>query len=163
MTIALMLAAALGFADLDMLDRTVADYTGAPAGQVGGAITPVDRRLRLRQCSMPPMVSWLTPRRDAVLVQCPDAGSWRLSVPVYRSGAPVSAQVAEAPAVNRGDAVSISVEGDGFAVTQPGQVLEAGPVGAWVRVAPESRGGLASVQPLRAQVVRPGLVRIPAE
>jgi hypothetical protein len=38
MTIALMLAAALGFADLDALDRSIASFTGAPPGEAGGAI-----------------------------------------------------------------------------------------------------------------------------
>jgi flagella basal body P-ring formation protein FlgA len=162
MSLALMLAAAVAanasFTDLDSLDRAIAGFTGAPIGQVGGAITPVDRRLRLQPCSLAPVLTWLSARRDAVMVQCPDAGSWRLSVPVQRSGG----GMLEASAVSRGDAVTIQVEGEGFSVSRPGQVLEAGAVGAWVRVAP-TVSGPAQAQPLRAQVVRPGLVRVPLE
>jgi flagellar basal body P-ring formation protein FlgA len=160
MTITLMLAAALGFADLDALDRSIASFTGALPGEAGGAGAPLDRRLRLRACSTPPALAWQTARRDAVLVQCPDAGSWRFAVPVLRSAA--AAPVPEAPAINRGEAVTISVEGDGFAVSRPGQALEAGPVGGWIHVTPQADAP-GQVQPLRVQVVRPGLVRIPME
>jgi flagella basal body P-ring formation protein FlgA len=162
MTIALMLAAAAyasgGFTDLDALDRAVAGFTGVSAGQVGGAITPVNRRLRLQPCSMAPVMTWLNPRRDVVLVQCPDAGSWRLAVPVSRGAAPDGGEIV----VNRGDAVSISVEGEGFSVSRPGQALDQGPVGAWVRVQPATTGR-EQVQPVRGQIVRPGLVRVPLD
>jgi flagella basal body P-ring formation protein FlgA len=160
MTIALMLAAAIGFADLDGLDGSIAKFTGAPAGEAGGASAPLDRRLRLRVCSTPPSLAWQTARHDAVLVRCPDAGSWRFAVPVLT--AVPAAATPEVPAINRGETVTISVEGDGFVVSRPGQALDAGPVGGWIRVAP-----LADVpgqaQPLRAQIVRPGLVRVPIE
>jgi flagella basal body P-ring formation protein FlgA len=160
MTIALMLAVALGFADLDALDRSIAGFTGVPPGEAGGAIAPLDRRLRLRICSTPPALAWQTARRDAVLVQCPDTGSWRFAVPVLK-GATVSV-AHEPPAINRGEAVTISIEGDGFAVTRPGQALDAGPVGGWIRVAPQADAPGQS-QPLRARIVRPGLVRVPME
>jgi flagella basal body P-ring formation protein FlgA len=156
MTIALMLAAALGMTDLDSLDRSIAAFTGAPAGQSGGAITPVDRRLRLIPCSMAPMLAWLSTRRDAVLVQCPDPGSWRLAVSVSRSGG----GPADAPLVNRGDALTIEVDGDGFSVSRAGQAMDPGPLGAWIRVLPLTDGPRPT-QPIRAQVVRPGLVRVP--
>ncbi len=161
MTLALMLAAAVasgGFTDLNALDRAVAGFTGVSIGQVGGAITPVDRRLRLQPCSMAPVINWLSPRRDAVLVQCPDAGSWRLAVPIARGVAVESGE----PVVSRGDAVSISIEGEGFAVSRPGQALDQGAVGAWVRVQPATTGR-EQVQPVRGQVVRPGLVRVPMD
>jgi flagella basal body P-ring formation protein FlgA len=162
MTLALIVAAATyasgGFTDLDALDRAVTGFTGVPAGQVGGAITPVDRRLRLQPCSMAPVMTWLNPRRDVVLVQCPDAGSWRLAVPVSRGGAPGVGEIA----VNRGDAVSIAVEGEGFSVSRPGQALDQGGVGAWIRVQPAT-AAREQVQPVRGQIVRPGLVRVPMD
>ena len=101
MTLALMLAAAVGFADLDALDRRIAAFTGATAGQSGGAVTPVDRRLRLANCSMAPLLSWVGQARDAVLVQCPDPASWRFAVPVFRSS--VAVAPSDPPAVNRGE------------------------------------------------------------
>ena len=64
---------------------------------------------------------------------------------------------AASPVINRGDAVTIAVTGDGFALSQPGEALEAGAIGAWVRV--RAAGGKAA--PMRAQVVRPGLVSLP--
>jgi flagella basal body P-ring formation protein FlgA len=160
MTIVLMLAAALGFADLDALDRSIADFTGAPPGTAGGASAPLDRRLRLGACSTRPVLAWQSARRDAVLIQCPDAGSWRFAVPVLHG--PSGAVTPEPPVVSRGEAVTISVEGDGFAVSRPGQALDAGPVGAWIRVAPQTDTP-GQPQPLRAQIVRPGLVRAPTE
>lgn len=147
-------------ADLAAIDRQVALFTGAPQGAVGGAILPVDRRLRLAACNSPLSLGWRTARKESVVVQCPDAGSWRLFVPVtpvqQASAAP------ETPAVARGEAVTVSVTGDGFAVSQPGVAMDQGPVGAWVRVR-MVQSGQPKGDAMRAQVVRPGLVAIPMD
>lgn len=155
----LTLAATAGFADLDAIDRQVAAFTGAPVGAPGGAVMPVDRRMRLRQCAMPLTISWNGLRRDSVMVQCPDAG-WRIFVQLASAG-----MTAPAPAaVGKGDAVTIAVTGDGFTVSQPGEALEAGAVGAWINVRPvkaSAAANAASKDTLRAQIVRPGMVAIP--
>lgn len=156
-------AGAAGFADLDALDRQVAQFTGAGIGQPGGAGAPVDRRLRLRPCAAPLSLGWHGPRRETVIVQCPDAGSWRLFVPVIAS-AQAAAAVAELPAINRGDAVTIAVNGDGFTVSQPGEAMEAGAVGAWIKVRRITVNARpAATDAMRARVVRPGLVAIPLD
>lgn len=157
----LLATATAGFADLDAIDRQVAAFTGAEIGMAGGAMTPVDRRLRLAACRSGTALSWRTPAQDSVLVQCGDAGGWRLFVPVRRA-------VAEAApaAVARGDSVSIAVSGEGFTVSQPGEALESGPVGAWIRVRPAGAPGsamAARAETMRARVVRPGLVALPLD
>lgn len=158
-TLALAITAAAPFADLDAIDRQVAQFTGAAVGQPGGAGNPVDRRLRLQPCYAPLALAWRG--RDTVVVQCPDAGAWKLFVPVTGgAGGP-----AALPAVNRGDAVTIAVSGEGFTVSQPGEAMEAGPVGAWIKVRTvraEARPG-AAADTMRAQVVRPGLVKVPLD
>lgn len=148
----LLLAAAAPFADLSALDTAVARFTGAPVGAEGGAMLPLDRRLRLRPCQAPAALAWRGNARDTVVLECPDAGGWRLFVPV-RAGAAAAAAPA---AINRGDAVTIAVAGEGFSVSQPGEAMEAGAIGAWIRVRTLS----AKAQPMRAQVVRPGLVTV---
>jgi flagella basal body P-ring formation protein FlgA len=156
----LALAATAGFADLDAIDRLSAAYPGAPFGVPGGATMPVDRRLRLQPCAAPLAVSWNGLRRDSVQVRCPDAGSWRIFVPLANAAL---GGVPAAPAVNRGDAVTIAVMGDGFSVSQPGEALESGPIGAWIRVRTVSTAAVpgARADALRAQIVRPGMVSIP--
>lgn len=149
-------AAAGSFADLDAIDRAVAGFTGAPIGTVGGATVPVDKRLRLQPCYNPLALSWRTTRRESVVVQCPDAGGWRLFVPV-RQDTPAAAA---GPAVNRGDAIAVAVQGDGFTVSQPGEAMETGAVGDWIRVRLAS-APRASADQMRAQIVRPGLVTLP--
>ena len=62
-------ALAAGFTDLPSLDREVAAFTGAPQGAPGGAALPIDRRLRLAQCSGPLALSWYGSRRETVLVE----------------------------------------------------------------------------------------------
>lgn len=156
-SLALIFAAATPFADLDAVDRQVAEFTGAAIGQTGGAIGPLDRRLRLNPCYSPLALSWRTQQRSSVVVQCPDAGGWRLFVPV-KAAAP---QQPALPAVNRGDAVTIAVSGAGFSVSQPGEALDAGPVGAWIRVRAVNGTRRFSNDTLRAQIIRPGLVGIP--
>lgn len=154
LSLSLLLAAAPAlaapFADPVAIDGAVALFTGMPLGSPGGAAQPVDRRLRLSACANPLSVGWYAGRRDTVLVQCPDPGSWRLFVPLLVSAG------AESPAVLRGEAVTISLAGAGFTVSQPGEAMEAGAVGSWIRVKPASGNN----QPLRARIVRPGLVEV---
>jgi len=153
-------AAATPFADLASIDAQVQQFTGAPIGAQGGAVQPVDRRLRLRSCRAPLAFSWRTQRRETVVVQCHDTGGWRLFVPVQ---APRRA-VAALPAINRGDAVSMAVSGSGFTVSRPAEAIESGKVGAWIKVRPVSSqfsGQRTGRQIIRAQVIRPGLVRLP--
>jgi len=158
LTAALMLLTATPFADLAAIDSDVAAFTGAAIGTPGGARGPVDRRLRLVNCRSPLSFAWRTVQRDTVVVQCPDAGGWRLFVPVQGA----AAEAAALPAINRGDAVTISVAGDGFAVSQPGEALESGPVGAWIRVrGVNAARGSTAADAMRGQVVRPGLVILP--
>lgn len=148
-------ARAQALADLAAIDRAVADFTGAPLGTAGGAAYPVDRRLRLNPCTVPLSLNWYGARQDSVEVTCPMTGGWKLYVPLV--AAPRAASAAAAPpAVTRGDAVTITVNGDGFAVSQSGEALESGPVGAWIKVR-----GLSDKAPvIRARVIRPGLVGV---
>ena len=139
-------AAASAFADLAAIDHAVATFAGSGA-------TPVDRRLRLKPCDTPLALSWRTEGRESVLVQCGDAGGWRLFVPVSASGS------AGAVVINRGDAVTIAVSGEGFTVAQPGEAMEAGALGAWIRV--RTAAARPGDEAMRAQVVRPGVVTLP--
>lgn len=155
------------FADLASVDLAVAQFTGRAIGAPGGAVQPVDRRLRLAYCQSPLMVGWHNGANrgssssggahDTVLVRCPDIGSWRLFVPVVPM--PVEAAPAAAPiVVQRGEGVTIAMVGEGFSVEQAGEALDPGPLGAWVRV----RTG-ARADPLRARIVRPGQVEVPVD
>lgn len=147
-----------GFADLEAIDRQVAGFTGAPVGAVGGATTPVDRRLRLQHCRSGLALSWRTAMHDSVVVQCGDANGWRIFVPV-RQAAPVAA--AQVPnAINRGDAIAIAITGEGFSVSQPGEALDSGAVGDWIRVRPAS-AARSRAEPMRGRIERPGLVALP--
>ncbi len=152
-------ATASPFADLAAIDRDVILFTGAAAGEPDGAVLPVDRRLRLAACRAPLALAWRGARRDTVVVQCPDAGGWRIFVPL-RVAAVAIAAAPETPAIARGEAVTVAVEGEGFSISRSGKALDAGAVGAWIRVQ-TSDGRSARAEPVRAQVVRPGLVRVP--
>lgn len=161
--IALAASAALpgaALADLEALDRDVAAFTGAPIGAPGGAVRPLDRRMRLQVCRSDISLAWHSARRDTVLLRCPDPGGWQLFVPVMVSGPNGQPAIAAAPVVNRGDAVSLSVAGRGFSVSRPAEALEAGAVGAWIRVRPVTDRQLAE-DVVRAHVIRPGHVALP--
>ncbi|MDE1917766.1 MAG: flagella basal body P-ring formation protein FlgA [Sphingomonadales bacterium] len=143
------------FTDPAAIDAAVADFTGHAIGSTGGAAMPVDRRLRMTTCRSPLSVSWRGVRRDSVIVECPDPGSWHLYVNV-RSAPQASA------AVQRGEAVAIVVSGDGFAVSQPGEAMDNGAVGDWIRVR-SVRDGTAKGEPIRARITRPGEVTVPLD
>lgn len=139
-------------ADLGAIDRAVVQFTGAPQGAPGGAALPVDRRLKLAPCRASLALGWYGGRRDTVEVACPMPGGWKLFVPLAGS----SAAAASVPLIARGDAITVMVQGKGFAVSQPGEALEAGAEGAWIKVRTQAPGAPV----LRAKVLRPGLVGI---
>lgn len=143
------------FHDLVAIDRAVAAFTGGGIGEPGGATLPVDRRLRLATCRSPLSLEWQGSRQDTVLVQCPDAGGWRLFVAI--SGNARQAAAAP-PAIARGEAVTITVAGEGFSVAQSGEAMDSGALGAWIRVRTSARA-----TPIRARIERPGLVLVPVE
>lgn len=143
-------ALAAGFADPAAIDRAVAAFTGAAIGAPGGARTPVDRRLRLAACGSSLALEWYGRARDTVLVRCPEQGGWRLFVPLT-SGA---SEQGGADVVSRGEMVAITVRGSGFTLSRQGEALEPGAIGEWIRVKPAGKGG----EPVRAQVMRPGVV-----
>ncbi len=138
-------------ADLSVVDQAVAEFTGFPQGVPGGAALPVDRRLRLTPCRVPLALGWYGRRRDTVEVVCPMAGGWKLYVSLTGTS-----QAAAFPLIAKGDAVTITVSAEGFAVSQPGEALEAGAEGAWIKV----RTVTPNAPILRARVIRPGLVGI---
>lgn len=141
-----------GYVDLAAVDRAVDQFTGVPQGAPGGAALPIDRRLKLAPCRAALALGWYGARRDTVEVACPMPGGWKLYVPLAGSATGIAA----APLITRGDAVTVTVRGDGFAVSQPGEALESGTEGAWIKV--RTLGPNAAV--LRAKVLRPGLVGI---
>jgi flagellar basal body P-ring formation protein FlgA len=146
-------ARANGFTDPAAIDRAVFDFTGAAIGQPGGARMAADRRLQLAACAAPLAVAWHSPARNAVRVECPGTGGWRIFVAVT---APAVAAAAT-PVVKRGDALTIMVRGRGFSVQQSGEAMESGAVGDWIFVRTARKA-----EPLRARIERPGLATIPA-
>lgn len=143
--------------DLSMIDRAVADFTGAEIGQPGGAKLPVDRRLRLANCQTPLDLQWFGRDQRSIQVVCPGAG-WRIYVAV--DGGP--GRVASGPQsygetlIHRGENVSIQVRGGGFTLTRQGSALEDGGQGQWIKV----RAVGEKRETLRAMVLRPGQVGI---
>lgn len=148
--------------ELSVIDRAVADFTGASAGEPGGAKLPVDRRLRLTDCQAPLDLQWFGRDQRSVQVACPTAG-WKIYVAVDgASGRSAfgasSAQPAEkSPAiVRRGENVSILMRGKGFSITRQGSAAEDGAQGQWIKV----RASGERTETLRAIVLRPGQVGI---
>jgi flagella basal body P-ring formation protein FlgA len=152
-------AAAASPMDLSMIDRAVADFTGADIGQPGGAKLPVDRRLRLSACQSPLDLQWFGRDQRSVQVACPAAG-WRIYVAVHRalgaaSGGQPLAQYSGA-IIKRGENVSILVRGKGFTLTRQGAAAEDGTQGEWIKVRADGQ----RTETLRAVVLRPGQVGI---
>ena len=141
------------------IDSAVVAFTGAPVGAPGGARTASDPRLRLAACAGPLAVSWHTPARTAVAVECPGPTAWRIFIAVAAAQGPAAAAAAAAaaPVVKRGDALTVVVRGRGFSVQQAGEAMEAGSPGQWITVRTSRKG-----EPLRARIERPGLAVIPA-
>jgi flagellar basal body P-ring formation protein FlgA len=146
-----------GFTDPAAIDRAVVAFTGADIGTPGGARLAADRRLRLSACAAPLAVAWHTPARTAVRVECPGPQTWRIFVAVDGGAAAAVGGPRAAPAVKRGDALTIMVRGRGFSVQQSGEAMDSGAVGDWIFVRTARKA-----EPLRARIDRPGLAVIPA-
>lgn len=159
-----------GFADPAAIDAEIAAFTGAPLGSPGGARHPVDRRLRMAACPQPLALAWHGRRADMVRVECPAIAGWQLFVPVNAAASPAAAMAAArpAPVVERGQVLTVAVEGRGFSVTQQAEALEAGAIGDWIRVRPDTQRAANSAaratsnrEPIRAQITHPGRAVIP--
>ncbi|WP_219893794.1 flagella basal body P-ring formation protein FlgA [Aquisediminimonas profunda] len=135
--------------DLDRLDSRIEVLTGAAPGQPGGAITPLDRRLKLAACQQPATIEWAG--SDALAVRCPSIG-WRLRVAIAPIGA---AQGKAMLSVHRGDTVEVSVSGDAYDVTATGIALDDGAEGSSIRL----KIGAAGTQ-TSAIVTGPGTVSL---
>ncbi|MBI1402530.1 MAG: hypothetical protein GC147_04895 [Porphyrobacter sp.] len=137
------------------IDRAVEAFTGAAPGTPGGARSPADPRLRLAACAGPLAVAWHGTTRRSVSVECPGPQAWRIFVAV--DGAAGAAEAPAAPAIKRGDALTVMVRGRGFSVQQAAEAMENGAVGEWIFVRTARKA-----EPLRARIERPGLAVIPA-
>lgn len=141
-----------------LIDNAVAQFTGAAPGTPGGARAATDPRLQLAPCGGPLAVSWHSPARSAVQVECPGPTSWRIFIAIAPAqGGTATAGRAAAPAVRRGEAITLVVRGRGFSVQQGAEALESGAIGDWIGVRANRKA-----DPLRARIERPGLAVIPA-
>lgn len=148
-------AHATGMQDLGAIDRAVAEYTGHPIGQPGGAQNAVDRQLRLQGCDGPLVLEWFGASRQTLRVTCSDQGGWRLFVPIMagsRSAAP------SAPVVSRRDPLRVEAGGSGFRISRAGEALEDGHVGATIRVRMDD--GTRAGRIISAEVIEAGRVRV---
>ncbi len=165
-----LLAAALGatpaqaqqkFENLDRLDSLVQMTMGANQGQPGGPTSPVDRRLKLAACPQTPSIDG--PVFGAAVISCASAG-WRIRVPLMAGASAAMAgpvattrPMAKEMVVKKGDPVQLTAGGRAFSVTKLMIADEDGALGQMIRV----RGEDKKANPVLAQVVDMGIVRIP--
>ena len=97
------------------LAAQIAAFTGQPVA--------LDPRLQPPECTVAIGVRWTSTLHDGVVVTCPAPG-WRLFVPVGRAVPAVlpayaapEPQASVAPAVRKGDRVTLAAQGPGFRVT----------------------------------------------
>lgn len=154
-------ASAQGFHSIDEIDQQVAATLGAEIGQPGGALRPVDRRLRLQACPAPIIVEPLN--LGAVTVRCQQIG-WRIRVPVQQQaqsetvvqnswGTPAPRQARAEPTIRRGDPVALVVVTGGFTVSRQAIAEQDGAPGDRIRVRTEPRAA-----PIIGQVMSDGRV-----
>ncbi|TKD51163.1 flagella basal body P-ring formation protein FlgA [Sphingomonas baiyangensis] len=154
------------FQSTALLDTAVSQFTGHAQGEEGGAVAPVDRRLKLAACALP-QLEWRTSAQDAVVVRCM-APVWRIFVPVKAAPRAIAAPAAvampgrAAPApkpeivVKRGDPVMVEAGSNGFSITRDGIAMGDAAAGArlMVRVDPAK-------PPIQAIAMEAGRVTLP--
>lgn len=170
----MILALALGLAAQDFqsvaaLDTVVTQFTGKEIGEQGGAIAPVDRRLKLAACAAP-QLDWRNESHDAVVIRCM-APAWKIFVPVAAvprpkavAPAPMPANVVVRPPVvvkaemviKRGDAVTVEAGSEGFSISRQGTALNDAAAGARISVKVDDKQ-----PPIQAIAIEPGRARLP--
>jgi len=172
----MILALALGLAAQDFqstatLDTIVAQFTGKGIGEQGGAIAPVDKRLKLAACAAP-QLDWRGDNHDAVVVRCM-APAWKIFVPVAAvprpkpdpaTAAPVPATVVvrppvavkAEPVIRRGDAVTVEAGSPGFSISRQGVATNDAPAGGRIGVKVDDKA-----PPIQAIAIEPGRARLP--
>lgn len=135
-------AVAQGFEDLELLEARIAATLGAGIGQPGGAMRPIDRRLKLAACPGAPALAMPTPAY--AVVEC-EAVGWRIHVPLVRTAAASAAQKAE-PVIRRGDQVEMIAEGGGFSVSTLAVAQQDGAPGDRIRVRTEGKSTVVTAE-----------------
>lgn len=152
-------ARAGSFASPAAIDSAVSAFLGAEIGAAGGAVRPVDRRLKLADCAEGVLVDWYGRSGTTLQVSCPSRG-WRIFVATDGKGSPGNAGGRSLEKlVQKGETVSLVYEGRGFVLTRQGEALEAGTQDQWIKIKPVGE----NAKPVRGQVLRPGTVRVSAE
>jgi len=170
MILALALSlAAQDFQSAATLDAIVNQFTGKEIGQQGGAIAPVDRRLKLAACAAP-QLEWRGESHDAVVIRCM-APAWKIFVPVAAVPrprpvveAPMPANVVVRPAaavkvepvIKRGDAVTVEAGASGFSISRQGIAMNDAPPGARLSVKVDDKQ-----PPIQTIAIEPGRARLP--
>jgi flagella basal body P-ring formation protein FlgA len=161
-------ASAQAFQNLDQLDSLISTTVGANIGEPGGAIGPVDRRMRLAACPQIPSIEG--PMFGAAIVRCDKLG-WRIRVPLKL--APQNAAAGQEGygqqgysrvpqpqvrtiLIKKGDPVQLVAGNANFSVMRAMIADEDGAVGDMIRV----REDKASA-PVSGRVEQDGIVRIP--
>ncbi|MEH6789202.1 flagella basal body P-ring formation protein FlgA [Parasphingorhabdus sp.] len=129
-------AATPGFEDTSLLDRQVAGHLGAAIGDVGGALAPIDPKLKLKRCAEALDIS--ETHRNAVLISCPQIG-WRIFVPVRLGGKGGNAHnsgggMAQEPLVQRNQPVTMVIRRANFSVSYSVIAQESGALGDYIPV-----------------------------
>jgi flagellar basal body P-ring formation protein FlgA len=140
------------FQDHTAIDAAIVAATGVATGGNGGAVGPVDRRLKLVNC--PVALQADPPAMGAIAIRCLPLG-WRIRVPLLASQSPPRvAEMAEI-LVKRGENVELRASGPGFEVSSTVIAMEDGALGKGIRVK-----SLTSIVPIVATVAGPALVQI---
>lgn len=165
-------AAAQNFQSTLTLDTFVAQFTGHSIGQMGGARTAVDSRLKLAACAAP-QFEWHNEFKEAVVVRCM-APEWKIFVPVLAPPRPKPVVAAPAPAaavpapvvqappskpeivIRRGDTITLEAGGEGFSITREGVAMADAPAGGRVQIKVDDKK-----PPIQAVAVKAGYARLP--
>ncbi|NYT41735.1 flagella basal body P-ring formation protein FlgA [Sphingomonas sp. R-74633] len=170
MILALALSlAAQDFQSTTALDTVVTQFTGKDVGEQGGAIAPIDRRLKLAACAAP-QLDWRSETHDAVVIRCM-APAWKIFVPVAAVPRPKAAVPAPMPAnvvvrptapvkvepvIKRGDAVTVEAGSEGFSISRQGVAMNDAPPGGRISVKVDDKQ-----PPIQAIAIEPGRARLP--
>ncbi|QTD56489.1 flagella basal body P-ring formation protein FlgA [Parasphingorhabdus cellanae] len=139
---------------LPALERQLALFLGKQQGEVGGARSNIDRRLRLNRCTRP--IDFQMRGKGLVVISC-GPSNWRVPVALEQSPNNGDPSSRNPLMVKRGQPVLLVIEKDGFMISRQMQADRNGGIGDIIPVRASRKSS-----PILAEITGQGRVSLPS-
>ncbi len=139
---------------LTALEQQLALFLGKQEGEVGGARSNIDPRLRLTKCTQPPMFEMRS--KNLVIIKC-EPLNWRIPIALVQPVVSSQASSRRQMIVRRGQPVLLIIEKNGFMISRQMHADRNGEIGDIIPVRAARRSS-----PILVEITGQGRVSLPS-